>query len=157
MTTEVSPPSGDESLWWGEVGSQAERSGSAGLIHRAASVQASVEGAPASSMSNGFMGALTTTAPTTTTVSASNSSGTRGAVAVACVACRSRHLKCDGGTRCSRCAVEGIQCSYVKSRRGWKGPRKSVRRDLGPPSHDVSSGRHSIPYLFLVPKKELGT
>jgi hypothetical protein len=50
----------------------------------------------------------------------------RAAVAVACVACRNRHLKCDGATQCGRCAAEGIPCSYVKSRRGWKGPRKNL-------------------------------
>lgn len=54
----------------------------------------------------------------------------RAAVAVACVQCRSRHLKCDGAARCARCVAEGIQCSYVKSRRGWKGPRKSTQRSM---------------------------
>lgn len=42
---------------------------------------------------------------------------------VACLACRSRHLKCDGGVRCSRCKADGVECSYVKSRRGWTGRR----------------------------------
>src|SRR3954470_7469895 len=59
--------------------------------------------------------------------SAPSASSNRSAVAVACVQCRSRHLKCDGGARCSRCTQEGIQCSYVKSRRGWKGPRRATR------------------------------
>ena len=58
----------------------------------------------------------------------------RAAVAVACVQCRSRHLKCDGAVRCARCVAEGIACSYVKSRRGWKGPRKSTRLQHGPGS-----------------------
>ncbi|KAF2758821.1 hypothetical protein EJ05DRAFT_476127 [Pseudovirgaria hyperparasitica] len=49
----------------------------------------------------------------------------RASVSVACVSCRSRHLKCDGGSRCSRCKADGTECSYVKSRRGWKGPRRS--------------------------------
>jgi hypothetical protein len=49
----------------------------------------------------------------------------RAAVAVACTNCRSRHLKCDGQQPCSRCLQEGLtECSYMKSRRGWKGPRK---------------------------------
>src|ERR1700755_129610 len=60
----------------------------------------------------------------------------RAAVALACVAFRSRHLKCDGGVRCSRCIAEGINCSYVKSRRGWKGPRRSARQSL--PQNDLS-------------------
>ncbi|KAF2017565.1 hypothetical protein BU24DRAFT_152763 [Aaosphaeria arxii CBS 175.79] len=49
----------------------------------------------------------------------------RTSVAVACVPCRSRHLKCDGGVRCSRCRSEGAECTYIKSRRGWKGKRKN--------------------------------
>lgn len=48
----------------------------------------------------------------------------RTSVAVACVPCRSRHLKCDGGVRCSRCRADGVECTYIKSRRGWKGKRK---------------------------------
>lgn len=44
-------------------------------------------------------------------------------VSVACVACRSRHLKCDGGSPCSRCKADSTECNYVKSRRGWR-PRK---------------------------------
>lgn len=54
-----------------------------------------------------------------------NGSQARASVAVACVPCRSRHLKCDGGVRCSRCRADGVECTYIKSRRGWKGKRKS--------------------------------
>ncbi|KAG9187984.1 hypothetical protein G6011_01907 [Alternaria panax] len=50
---------------------------------------------------------------------------TRASVAVACVPCRSRHLKCDGGVRCSRCRTDDVECTYIKSRRGWKGKRKT--------------------------------
>ncbi|KZM19072.1 DNA binding [Ascochyta rabiei] len=53
----------------------------------------------------------------------------RASVAVACVPCRSRHLKCDGGVRCSRCRADGVDCTYIKSRRGWKGKRKTKRED----------------------------
>jgi hypothetical protein len=42
----------------------------------------------------------------------------------ACVACRSKHLKCDGGLPCSRCRAERVDCNYVKSRRGFKRPRR---------------------------------
>lgn len=58
----------------------------------------------------------------------SGQSGTqnRASVAVACVPCRSRHLKCDGGVRCSRCRADGVDCTYIKSRRGWKGKRKRL-------------------------------
>ncbi|KAF2006594.1 hypothetical protein P154DRAFT_220085 [Amniculicola lignicola CBS 123094] len=57
--------------------------------------------------------------------SAHKDAAARTSVAVACVPCRSRHLKCDGGVRCSRCRVDGVECTYIKSRRGWKGKRKS--------------------------------
>lgn len=46
-------------------------------------------------------------------------------VALACTECRARHLKCDAGVpACNRCQTDGRECSYVKSRRGWKGTRR---------------------------------
>jgi len=46
-------------------------------------------------------------------------------VPVACTECRGRHLKCDAGTpSCGRCVADGRECTYVKSRRGWKGSRR---------------------------------
>jgi hypothetical protein len=63
----------------------------------------------------------------------------RTSVAVACVPCRSRHLKCDGGARCSRCKADGVECNYIKSRRGWKGKRKPKAGD----TNDQSAG--SVP------------
>ena len=62
----------------------------------------------------------------------------RASVAVACVPCRSRHLKCDGGVRCSRCRAEGSDCTYIKSRRGWKGKRKRTGENGIVPAHDAS-------------------
>jgi len=43
----------------------------------------------------------------------------------ACVACRSKHLKCSGLSPCSRCSENDIECVYVRSRRGFKGPRRN--------------------------------
>jgi hypothetical protein len=43
----------------------------------------------------------------------------------ACVACRSKHLKCDGHNPCSRCSTNEYECVYVRSRRGFKGPRRN--------------------------------
>ena len=43
----------------------------------------------------------------------------------ACVQCRSKHLKCDGLTPCTRCCANAFDCLYVKSRRGYKGPRRN--------------------------------
>lgn len=40
---------------------------------------------------------------------------------LACVQCRSRHMKCDGSMPvCSRCQLDGKQCIYLKSRRGGR-------------------------------------
>jgi hypothetical protein len=64
----------------------------------------------------------------------SGANQTRASVAVACVPCRSRHLKCDGGVRCSRCRADGVECTYIKSRRGWKGKRKNKPEENGAPT-----------------------
>ncbi|PBP16701.1 c6 zinc finger domain containing protein [Diplocarpon rosae] len=48
----------------------------------------------------------------------------RATVPSACVQCRSKHLKCDGLQPCARCASNSFECEYVKSRRGFKGPRR---------------------------------
>lgn len=61
-----------------------------------------------------------------------NNAQARASVAVACVPCRSRHLKCDGGVRCSRCRTDNVECTYIKSRRGWKGKRKNKDDNGGP-------------------------
>ncbi|KAF1943572.1 hypothetical protein EJ02DRAFT_131015 [Clathrospora elynae] len=62
----------------------------------------------------------------------SNNDQVRASVAVACVPCRSRHLKCDGGVRCSRCRTDNVDCTYIKSRRGWKGKRKNKEESSAP-------------------------
>ena len=49
----------------------------------------------------------------------------RVTVPSACVQCRSKHLKCDGLTPCTRCSANSFDCLYVKSRRGFKGPRRN--------------------------------
>ncbi|KAL4879892.1 hypothetical protein BJY04DRAFT_219697 [Aspergillus karnatakaensis] len=42
-------------------------------------------------------------------------------VSLACVPCRSKHLRCDATTPiCGRCTVEGLECVYLKSRRGGR-------------------------------------
>lgn len=53
---------------------------------------------------------------------------------LACLHCRHKHLKCDGGTPiCSRCALTGAECQYIKSRRGYKGPSKKRRAEPDSP------------------------
>ncbi|KAF2264379.1 hypothetical protein CC78DRAFT_533238 [Lojkania enalia] len=45
-------------------------------------------------------------------------------VALACIQCRSRKVRCDATTpACTRCQVDGKQCEYQKSRRGGR-PRR---------------------------------
>ncbi|KAF2430088.1 hypothetical protein EJ08DRAFT_649886 [Tothia fuscella] len=74
-------------------------------------------------------------------------------IQVACLPCRSRHLKCDGGVRCSRCVTENNICSYVKSRRGWKGSRKRLSTQQSVPaslsevvsSHDIVRSFEMLP------------
>ena len=69
---------------------------------------------------------------------------TKSAISVACMWCRSKHLKCDGGVRCSRCQAEGFVCSYPKSRRGFKGPRKA-KALLSARRHDsMTHGKSSL-------------
>ncbi|KUJ23015.1 uncharacterized protein LY89DRAFT_635115 [Mollisia scopiformis] len=49
----------------------------------------------------------------------------RATVPSACVQCRSKHLKCDGLNPCTRCSSNSFECVYVRSRRGFKGPRRN--------------------------------
>src|SRR5690242_17525395 len=45
---------------------------------------------------------------------------------LACTACRKKHLRCDAQMPvCGRCLDRGIQCVYIESRRGYKGPRRN--------------------------------
>jgi hypothetical protein len=45
---------------------------------------------------------------------------------IACLACRSRHLKCDARDPiCSRCELDGTPCRYTKSKRGGSGPNRT--------------------------------
>ncbi|KAK6208150.1 hypothetical protein LQW54_007058 [Pestalotiopsis sp. IQ-011] len=71
----------------------------------------------------------TAAAPATTTTTAPATSGetkqSGPTTPAACLACRSKHLKCDGGNPCTRCQSSDSLCQYVASRRGYKGPRRN--------------------------------
>ncbi|SPQ22826.1 0cd70503-b460-4a15-8b93-befa491fb7ab [Thermothielavioides terrestris] len=54
---------------------------------------------------------------------------TTPAVPAACLACRGKHLKCDGNTPCSRCTSSNTECLYVPSRRGYRAPRKNTTQN----------------------------
>lgn len=55
-------------------------------------------------------------------------------VSLACVQCRSRHLRCDAITPiCTRCVREKSECTYLKSRRGG---RARAKRDVAATASD---------------------
>lgn len=61
-------------------------------------------------------------------------------IKAACLACRSRHQKCDGGTPiCGRCVREGKDCDYTPSKRGKVTSHLSKKRKWldEPVEHDV--------------------
>lgn len=52
---------------------------------------------------------------------------------LACLACRHKHLKCDGKNPvCGRCSMTGADCQYTKSRRGYQGHSKKRRAEPSP-------------------------
>lgn len=89
---------------------------------------------------------VTPPAQTPKSDSAQNAQPARTSVAVACVPCRSRHLKCDGGVRCSRCRADNVDCTYIKSRRGWKGKRKTKPGENGVSTVQINGLSSSEPY-----------
>jgi hypothetical protein len=57
---------------------------------------------------------------------------------LACIACRKKHLRCDGRQPiCSRCASAGSQCNFTPSRRGYKGS-SSRQASLDPSATSAS-------------------
>ncbi|KAJ4324158.1 hypothetical protein N0V84_003991 [Fusarium piperis] len=71
-------------------------------------------------------------------------------VPAACLACRGKHLKCDGQNPCSRCTSSNSECIYVASRRGYKGPRRGTARNpnkrhaSSPARESTSSGEGPV-------------
>ncbi|KAL2129911.1 hypothetical protein VTI74DRAFT_7154 [Chaetomium olivicolor] len=68
----------------------------------------------------------TATSSSTPMTSATTQPAAPPSVPAACLACRGKHLKCDGTTPCSRCTASNTECLYVPSRRGYKGPRRNT-------------------------------
>ncbi|KAH6886948.1 hypothetical protein B0T10DRAFT_490526 [Thelonectria olida] len=66
-------------------------------------------------------------------------------VPAACLACRGKHLKCDGKRPCSRCITSSYDCVYVASRRGYRGQQaqnkvvKNVNKPTKGPSSSVGN------------------
>jgi hypothetical protein len=70
-------------------------------------------------------------------------------VTLACIPCRTRHLRCDAAPPiCGRCRLENKPCSYAKSRRGARAGRGAAvpsRKGATPPDagEKADSGRTS--------------
>jgi hypothetical protein len=60
----------------------------------------------------------------------------RPRASLACIPCRSRHLKCDAKAICSRCELDNRPCIYTKSRRGGK--RRQTTLEVPEASPDIS-------------------
>jgi Fungal Zn(2)-Cys(6) binuclear cluster domain/Fungal specific transcription factor domain len=61
-------------------------------------------------------------------------------VSLACVQCRSRHLRCDAVTPiCARCVREGSECTYLKSRRGGRARAKRDGTATTPESPSIQA------------------
>ncbi|KAF2424404.1 hypothetical protein EJ08DRAFT_555121, partial [Tothia fuscella] len=76
---------------------------------------------------------------------------------LACVQCRSRHLKCDAiSPVCSRCKQEGGQCTYMKSRRGARVRRSEPQPErvqtTSPPATAMPTAQ--APQLSQLPPKQ---
>ncbi|KAI0197673.1 hypothetical protein F4808DRAFT_291859 [Astrocystis sublimbata] len=102
-----------------------------------------------------------TESETTDTNNTSNRSKGGIRVSVACVQCRSKHVKCDATQpACARCIGEGKPCYYAKSRRGIRDAKKrSLISDMPPvPStHHVNEAIKSAAIaLFSIPKNLSG-
>ncbi|KAI1384375.1 uncharacterized protein F4822DRAFT_432922 [Hypoxylon trugodes] len=75
-------------------------------------------------------------------------------VQAACLACRAKHLKCDGKNPCGRCQTsDSGECVYVASRRGYKGPRRNAapnpnKRHASDSESPPSAGGDSCPMLL---------
>lgn len=65
----------------------------------------------------------------------------------ACVQCRSKHLKCDGLSPCTRCSSNSFECIYVRSRRGFKGPRKNAQNKVAT-TVAVPSAPNACPLVY---------
>ncbi|KAF5633057.1 hypothetical protein F52700_6158 [Fusarium sp. NRRL 52700] len=100
------------------------------------------------SPSSGVEGRASPCGSTSTTAESSRTSVT--SVPAACLACRGRHLKCDGVNPCSRCLSSGSECIYVASRRGYKGPRRNAvqkprkKHGVSPARTRTRSGESSV-------------
>ncbi|KAL4984104.1 hypothetical protein BDW68DRAFT_167648 [Aspergillus falconensis] len=77
-------------------------------------------------------------------------------VSLACVPCRSKHLRCDATTPvCARCRNEGLQCVYLKSRRGGRRTRAHAQQSSSTTSISTSFYPDTSEQLYLQPQQSL--
>ncbi|KAI1811836.1 hypothetical protein GGS20DRAFT_588123 [Poronia punctata] len=91
--------------------------------------------------------------------SACSSKGS-GRVSLACVQCRSKHMRCDATQpTCGRCLLEKKPCYYAKSRRGIRDPLKRSLMSAYlpvPPPQRISPGADGSPLVLpLNDRKDL--
>ena len=80
------------------------------------------------------------------TTNKAKENGESAAVPLACVVCRERHLKCDGGTpSCSRCNDSKQNCHYVQSRRGHRPTKKRQRPEETTEKSETNGSNISSP------------
>ncbi|KAI0392254.1 hypothetical protein F5Y17DRAFT_460074 [Xylariaceae sp. FL0594] len=89
--------------------------------------------------------------------SSSCSSKSNIRVSLACVQCRSKHMRCDASQpACGRCSMEGKPCYYAKSRRGIRDPlKRSLISDNTPPPllHPFNPSAERPPGAQTVPNE----
>ncbi|CAK7237589.1 hypothetical protein SBRCBS47491_010032 [Sporothrix bragantina] len=116
-----------------------------------ANIAGSINGSISGSINGSINGSITSPGETSPVTAApdNRSPATQQpftAVPTACLGCRSKHLKCDGQVPCSRCQQSEMECVYIASRRGYKGPRKPnkrLRSSSPPASTTLASGMPS--------------
>lgn len=76
----------------------------------------------------------------TTTSNEKANQKSAGPSPLACLACRQKHLKCDGRQPiCGRCQSGELTCEYTPSRRGYKGPSKKRRANPQPTEQQLGN------------------
>ncbi|KAJ3568401.1 hypothetical protein NPX13_g6434 [Xylaria arbuscula] len=85
--------------------------------------------------------------------SAGNRSKASIRASLACVQCRSKHVKCDAKQpACGRCVMEEKPCYYTKSRRGIRDPKKRSLISDKPP---ISSPQYATSSIKSPPRASL--
>ncbi|KAI1378707.1 hypothetical protein F4677DRAFT_443191 [Hypoxylon crocopeplum] len=94
----------------------------------------------------------TASSPDGSDTKAANRSKANIRVSLACVQCRSKHVKCDATLpACNRCQQEDKPCFYAKSRRGIRDPKKRSLISDKPPATTSGSFFSTSNYSSAAP------